>query len=88
MLPVNVFNVSITLKVTHANGVALVIMGIRSSPDMNSPMARAVRPVNVAKRDQSMMFVTSQQASVNVTQGSPDSIVTNVWLNIMDFLLA
>ena len=83
VLPVNVFNVSITPRVTHANGAALVIMVIRSSPDMNSPMARDVQHVNAAKRDQSMMFVTSQQDSVNVTQVSQGSIVTNVWLNIM-----
>ena len=35
-----------------------------------------------------MMFVTSQQDSVNVIQVSQDSIVTNVWLNIMGFLQA
>ena len=88
MLLVNVYNVCITPKVTHANVAVLVIMVIRSSPDTSSPMVRAVQHVNAAKRDPSMMFVTSQQDSVNVIQVSQDSIVTNVWLNIMDFLRA
>ena len=79
----NVYNVFITPKVTHANVAVLVIMVIRSSPDMNSPMARDVQHVNAAKKDQSMMCVTSQQDSVNVIQVSPGSTATNVWLNIM-----
>lgn len=88
MLLVNVYNVSLTQKVTHAKDAVLVIMEIRSSLDMNSPMARAARHVNATKKDQSMMFVTSQQASVNVTLVSRALIVTNVWLSIMDLLQA
>ena len=68
VLQVNVCNAFITQKVTLVNGAVLVIMAIRSSPHTNSPTERAVQHVNVVKRVQSTMFVTSQQDSANVTQ--------------------
>ena len=68
VLPVNVYNVCITQRVTRVNVAVQVIMAIRSSPHTNSLTERAVPLVNAAKRVQSMMFVTSQQDSVNAIQ--------------------